>query len=128
MLKAQLIIPVLLAGGVLVAAAAELRRPDTTRRADVAALPLMPSDTATARIAITGMTCGTCATTARVALERVPGVYRAVVSYDSASAVVRYDPALTRPEVFMAELQRLTGYRATLVSDASAATRRPPGT
>jgi copper chaperone len=73
------------------------------------------ADTATARLTIEGMTCGGCATTARIALQRVRGVYRAMVWYDSASAVVQYDATLTRPEVFMTELARLTGYRASLL-------------
>ncbi len=73
-------------------------------------------DTATVRLTIGGMTCGSCATTARIALQRVPGVYKAEVSYDSASAVVRYDPEKTSPERFIAELQRMTGYEASVVN------------
>lgn len=69
-------------------------------------------DTARARLAIEGMTCGSCATTARIALERVDGVHRADVSFDSASAVVLYDPAKTTPNVFIARLEKLTGYQA----------------
>lgn len=72
-------------------------------------------DTARARLAIEGMTCGSCATTARIALERVDGVYRADVSFDSASAVVLYDPAKTTPNVFITRLEKLTGYRARQV-------------
>ena len=82
-------------------------------------------DTATARLRISGMTCGSCATTARLALRRVRGVYDATVSYDSASAVVHFDPAQTQPPVFIAELERLTGYRATVVVPDSARAARP---
>jgi copper chaperone CopZ len=73
------------------------------------------SDTAHARLAIKGMTCASCATTARIALERAEGVYRAEVSNDSASAVVDYDPERTSPPQFIATLKKLTGYDATVV-------------
>jgi copper chaperone CopZ len=75
------------------------------------------ADTATAKLAIKGMTCGSCATTARIALERTEGVYRAEVSYDSASAVVQYDPKKTAPARLIANLKEMTGYEATLVPD-----------
>lgn len=75
------------------------------------------SDTAQAKLAIRGMTCGSCAVTARLALRQVPGVYDARVSYDSASAVVLYDPARTSPERFIARLQELTGFKASWVPD-----------
>lgn len=76
------------------------------------------ADTAEVRLAITGMTCGSCATTARIALERAEGVYEALVSYDSASAVVRYDPQKTSPERFIAQLEKMTGYKARVVEPA----------
>ncbi len=75
-------------------------------------------DTAEVRLVITGMTCGSCATTARIALERAEGVYDARVSYDSASAVVRYDPEKTTPERFIAHVEEMTGYKARVVEPA----------
>jgi copper chaperone CopZ len=63
------------------------------------------------------MTCGGCATTARLALQRVQGVYRAEVSYDSTSAVVWYDPVRTSPELFIARLRDLTGYEARVAEN-----------
>ncbi len=78
-------------------------------------------DTATARFAVSGMTCGSCATTARVALRRLRGVHEAIVSYDSASAVVRYDPRQVSPGDIAAHLLRMTGYRATLSAESTAA-------
>jgi copper chaperone CopZ len=78
------------------------------------------ADTATVNLAIKGMTCGSCATTARVVLRRVPGVYHAEVSFDSASAVVRYDPARTSPDVLIAQLRRMTGYEASVIEPAAA--------
>lgn len=77
-----------------------------------------PSDTATAKLAIQGMTCGSCATTARIALERVPGVYRAQVWYDSASAIVWYDSTATAPVKFIAKLREATGFEAKVVADS----------
>lgn len=78
------------------------------------------ADTAISRLAIKGMTCGSCAITARLALQRVPGVYDAHVSYDSASAVVRYDPARTEPVKFIAKLEEMTGYKARVADTTSA--------
>jgi len=72
------------------------------------------SDTATVKLAIKGMTCGSCATTARIALQRVEGVFKADVSYEAASAVVQYDPAKTSPEALIAHLKKQTGFVATL--------------
>lgn len=77
------------------------------------------ADTARVRLAIKGMTCGSCATTARIALERSEGVYRAQVSYDSATAVVDYDPEKTSPSRLIANLKKLTGYQAAVVVDPS---------
>ena len=77
------------------------------------------SDTSRARLAIKGMTCASCATTARIALERAEGVYRAEVSHDSASAMVDYDPERTSPPQFIATLKKLTGYDASVVREPS---------
>ena len=76
-------------------------------------------DTARVKLRVKGMTCGSCATTARMALERSEGVHRADVSYDSASAVVVYDPKKTSPPKFIVALKKLTGYEATVVPDTS---------
>ena len=93
--------------------AADGTAPSTESRASVAGgSHAIRPDTARARLAIEGMTCGSCAATARIALERVDGVYRADVSFDSASAVVLYDPAKTTPNVFIPRLEKLTGYQA----------------
>ncbi|HET9064311.1 MAG TPA: cation transporter [Gemmatimonadales bacterium] len=70
------------------------------------------------KLAITGMTCGSCATTARLVLQRVPGVYHAAVSYDSSSAVVTYDPTRTKPATFIAKLKEMTGYTARVADPA----------
>jgi mercuric ion transport protein len=44
---------------------------------------------------VKGMTCASCETTIKLALERDPGVGHAEVSYDRGEAVVEYDPRKT---------------------------------
>ncbi|MDP3775116.1 MAG: heavy metal-associated domain-containing protein [Gemmatimonadales bacterium] len=95
--------------------------------ATLAAAEVQAPDTAVARVAIQGMTCGSCATTARLALQRLTGVYHARISYDSASAVVRYDPRRVTPERIAQHLRRMTGYRATLTAEDSAVGGRQGG-
>ena len=82
------------------------------------------SDTATVRLHLSGMTCGSCATTARIALRRAPGVYGAEVSYEAATAGVRYDPARTSPERLIERLADLTGYGGRVIADAPEPARR----
>ncbi|MEE9267357.1 MAG: heavy metal-associated domain-containing protein [Gammaproteobacteria bacterium] len=57
-----------------------------------------------------------CAAAARVVLERVPGVDSADVSFDTGKAVVAFDPALTSPDELIAELERMTGFGAVVVT------------
>lgn len=78
------------------------------------------SDTATVKLSIQGMTCGGCATTARIVLQRAEGVYKADVWYESKSAVVQYDPAKTTPEALIAHLRKLTGYEASVIPEPAA--------
>jgi copper chaperone CopZ len=72
-------------------------------------------DTATVKLAIKGMTCGGCATAARMALQRAEGVYRAEVSFETATGVVQYDPRKTNPEALIAHLKKLTGFEAQVL-------------
>lgn len=83
----------------------------------IVAIEEVRADTARVKLAIKGMTCASCATTARIALERSEGVFRAEVSYDSASAVVDYDPERTAPPRFIATLEKMTGYRAAVIGE-----------
>ena len=80
-------------------------------------------DTATVRLHISRMTCGTCPTTARLALKRLPGVYHATVTLDDSLGVVRYDPRRVTPAQIAAHLTQLTGFGATILSDSSKASR-----
>lgn len=122
--KAVVVVGAALAGAVAVCPACS----DGSERADsrgpastVAAVAhaVQSADTATVTLAIRGMTCGACATTARIALERVDGVHRAVVSADSARAVVDFDPAKTSPPRFIANLEKQTGFEAEVVPTPS---------
>lgn len=87
-----------------------------------AAAPAGVGDTATVRLHISGMTCASCVTTARVALRRLDGVYSAEVTLEDSVGVVRYDPQRVTPEAIVAHLARMTGYRAAVLPDRG---RRP---
>lgn len=82
------------------------------------------SDTATVKLHISGMTCGSCPLTAQTALKKLPGVLSAVVTLDDSLGVVRYDPRKVTPEQIVAHLERVTDYRATVVADTTKAPRR----
>lgn len=76
-------------------------------------------DTATVRLHISKMTCGSCPTTARLALKRLTGVYSAIVTLDDSLGVVRYDPRQVNPAQIAAHLTRLTGFGATILPDTA---------
>ncbi len=72
------------------------------------------SEAARATFAVEGMTCASCETTLRLALERAAGVRRAEVSYKNGEAVVEYDPKLTAPDKLRAAIDE-TGYKVKAV-------------
>src|SRR6059058_4989632 len=82
-------------------------------------------DTATVRLHISKMTCGSCPATARLALKRLKGVYSASVTLDDSLGVVRYDPRQVNPAQIAAHLTKLTGFGATILTDTTTA---PGGT
>lgn len=88
---------------------------------------LAATDTAQVRLHISGMTCGSCPTTARLALKRLAGVYSAAVTLDDSLGVIRYDPRRVTPSQITAHLTRLTGFGATVVSETTASPRQPGG-
>lgn len=74
------------------------------------AAPLKPTaGMETATFKVEGMTCVSCETTIKLALERTPGVRRAEVSYDRSEAVVEYDPHKTTPAALRDAINS-TGY------------------
>ena len=50
-----------------------------------------------------------------MALKKVDGVEDAEASYEAGSATVTFDPNVTSPTEFVAELTRLTGFTAEVV-------------
>ena len=76
------------------------------------------ADTAIVRLHISRMTCGSCPTTARLALKR-----RATVTLADSLGVVRYDPKRVTPSRVAAHLTQLTGFGATILPDSSKASR-----
>jgi mercuric ion transport protein len=68
---------------------------------------------AKATLKVKGMTCASCETTVRLALERTSGVVSASVSYTQGEAVVAYDPVRTNPAEVADAITRETGYKAT---------------
>jgi copper chaperone CopZ len=94
-------------------------------RAQDVTVAIQAPDTALVRLHISRMTCGSCPTTARLALKRLTGVYSATVTLDDSLGVVRYDPRKVNPAQIAAHLTRLTGFGATILSDSTCAPRRP---
>lgn len=82
------------------------------------------TDTATVRMHISGMTCGTCPVTARIALKKLAGVYDATVTLDDSVGVVRYDPQRVTPAQIATHLTRLTGFKAALLPDSVTPARK----
>jgi mercuric ion binding protein len=85
----------------------------------IAAVSAQTPDTATVRLHISRMTCGSCPTTARLALKRLTGVYSAAVTLEDSLGVVRYDPRRVTPAEITAHLSKLTGFGATVLPDTA---------
>lgn len=82
------------------------------------------TDTATVKLHISGMTCGSCPVTARTALKRLPGVLNAKVTLEDSLGVVTYDPRKVSPAQIAAHLTRLTGYAARIITESPKAERQ----
>jgi len=76
------------------------------------------TDTATVRLHISGMTCGTCPVTARKALSQLTGVYSATVTLPDSLGVVKFDPTKLKPAEIAAYLTKMTGYAAKVLPDS----------
>ena len=76
------------------------------------------TDTATVRLHISGMTCGTCPVTAQKALSKLTGVYSATVTLPDSLGVVAFDPAKLTPAAIAAHLTKMTGYGAKVLPDS----------
>ncbi len=95
--------------------------------AATAAVSGQAADTTEVRLHISGMTCGSCPTTARLARKKLAGVYSATVTLDDSLGIVRYDPRRATPDQIAAHLTRLTGFGATVLPDSAAAQRKSRG-
>ena len=76
------------------------------------------TDTATVRLHISGMTCGTCPVTARKALSKLAGVYSATVTLADSLGVIKFDPAKVKPPEIAAHLTKMTGYATKVLPDS----------
>ncbi|MGH7675860.1 MAG: heavy-metal-associated domain-containing protein [Gemmatimonadales bacterium] len=76
-------------------------------------------DTATVRLHISNMTCGSCPLTARTAFKKLPGVLDARVTLADSLGVVHYDPRKVTPAEIAAGLARLTSYKARILADST---------
>jgi Cu+-exporting ATPase len=98
--------------------------------AQPAAAPIVgePSSAPAGRLEldVSGMTCAACAARIQTVLGRLPGVQSAEVSFATASARVRLDPALASPQQVIAAVAR-AGYQATTASDDPFAHAPAPG-
>ena len=74
-------------------------------------------DTATVRLHISRMTCGTCPVTARKALTILTAVYSATVTLPDSLGVIKFDPAKLRPAEIATQLMKMTGYAAKVLPD-----------
>jgi mercuric ion transport protein len=70
-------------------------------------------DITRATFTVKGMTCASCETTIKLALERTPGVKSAEVSYDRSEAVVDYDPNVVTTDRLRSAINS-TGYTCEL--------------
>ena len=66
----------------------------------------------TLQLSVRGMTCGNCARSVERKLAGTPGVTKAVVDLNGASATVEYDIGLVKPEVLVNAVRDL-GYEVS---------------
>lgn len=69
-----------------------------------------PGETIT--LQVEGMTCGACATSVKIVLEKLDGVSDAKVSLKDKQAVVTYDPAKVTPEKMVEAVNANLPYKA----------------
>ncbi len=96
----------------------------SSAEAQLAATVTAVSDTATVKLHISGMTCGSCPVTARLALSKVAGVYSAKVMLEDSLGVVKYDRKRVTPAQITEQLTRRTGYAAKVIAEPA----KPAGT
>ncbi len=70
--------------------------------------------TKTVTLAVENMSCAACPITVRKSLEKVPGVAKAKVDFDTKTATVTFDPAKTNVEA-LTRATTESGYPSRLV-------------
>ena len=73
----------------------------------------LPAEGTHVTLAVTGMTCGSCASHVQEALMKIDGVKGAVVHYDTGKAEVAFDAKKTSTEKLIAAINALGTYQAT---------------
>ena len=79
--------------------------------------------TATTKLHIEGMTCGSCATAVKLVLQKTPGVAGQQVSYEEKQAVVMYDPSETTPQKIATAIADALSYKVTVADNAAPAAK-----
>lgn len=72
---------------------------------------------AIATLHIDGMTCGACATSAKIVLKKQSGVKKADVSYAKKTAIVEYNPAMTSGRKLAAAVEAALPYKARVIEE-----------
>ena len=85
--------------------------PPTTPIAFAQAAPAVASTLTEVSFNVPGMTCATCPITVKIAMSGVQGVQSVEVDFDTRSATVLFDPALTDAAA-IAEASAQAGYPA----------------
>jgi cation-transporting ATPase V len=83
-----------------------------------------PAKTAEADLAISGMTCGSCAARVQRILDRQSGVATAAVNFATERATVTFDPAVVRVDDLVAAVNRI-GYGLAPVEPAASGPAEP---
>jgi copper chaperone CopZ len=74
-----------------------------------------PNASDTVRLKVDGMTCGGCAVSARLVLQRLDGVLKAEVDYDTKIARVVFDAKRVSPEKMIRALMEKLKYTAIVL-------------
>lgn len=73
----------------------------------------LAGDTRTATLSVSNMSCAACPITVRKSLEKVPGVGKARVDFQTKQALVAFDPARTSAEALL-KATAAAGFPATI--------------
>ena len=83
------------------------------------------AETKTVTFDVSGWTCGSCAASTRIALNKLEGVEDVKTDHRSKEAVVRYDDARIAPERMIQAIEKI-GYKAKIKAPAAPASQKLP--